>query len=452
MYRSLLLAALLLLGWVAPAGAQTAQGQRGDGLARLLRFPDIHGDTVAFVYAGDIWPAPASGGAARRLTSHPGLELFPKFSPDGRWIAFSGEYAGTRQVFVISAEGGEPRQLTFYNDVAALPPRGGFDNRVLGWTPDGKNVLFRANRVPWSDRMGRPYLVPVAGGMETAAGDSRKAGGVSYSPDGTQIAYTPIERVPGVEALSRRAVAQDVWIYDLEGATRSEQITNTRAHGQAARLDRRHRSTSLRPRVDDEPLRLRHADEADAQGDEPLGLRRALAELRLTATGRLRERRLRLSPRHATRQRGARPHHASTATSPTRVPYFKNVKANIETYSHLAERRARALRRARRHLHRAREGGRDAQPHQTRGRARDDARLVARRHAGSRTSPTAPASTRSTCARGRHGRGAAGHDATATSGASRPSGRPTVALLALRRQEAAPALSSRWRRAATTGG
>src|SRR5688572_338492 len=106
MYRSILLAAVLLLGWAAPAGARPAQTGRGDGLARLLRYPDIHGETIAFVYAGDVWTVPAAGGTARRLTSHPGLELFPKFSPDGRWIAFTGQYAGTRQVYVISADGG----------------------------------------------------------------------------------------------------------------------------------------------------------------------------------------------------------------------------------------------------------------------------------------------------------------------------------------------------------
>src|SRR6185503_16535977 len=95
---------------------------------RLLRQPDIHGDTVAFVYAGDIWLAPASGGDARRLTSGEGMEYFPKFSPDGKWIAFTGDYSGSRQVFVISTDGGAPRQLTFYNDVGPLPRRAGTAN------------------------------------------------------------------------------------------------------------------------------------------------------------------------------------------------------------------------------------------------------------------------------------------------------------------------------------
>ncbi len=73
--------------------------------------------------------------------------MFPKISPDGKWIAFSAEYSGTRQVYVIPSEGGKPKQLTFYNSVGVMPPRGGFDNVVLDWTSDSKNILIRANRV-----------------------------------------------------------------------------------------------------------------------------------------------------------------------------------------------------------------------------------------------------------------------------------------------------------------
>jgi tricorn protease len=76
---------------------------------RLLRMPDIHGDTVVFVYAGDLWTVSAQGGEARRLTSSPGLETNPRFSPDGQWIAFSGEYDGNNDVYVMPARGGEPR-------------------------------------------------------------------------------------------------------------------------------------------------------------------------------------------------------------------------------------------------------------------------------------------------------------------------------------------------------
>jgi tricorn protease len=223
MRRSLVLILLILLAFITNATAQS----QSDGLARLLRFPDIHGDMIAFVYAGDIWTVPASGGTARRLTSHPGLELFPKFSPDGRWIAFSGEYDGTRQVYLISVDGGQPRQLTFHNDTGALPPRGGWDNRVLGWTPDGKYVLFRANRVPYSDRLGRPYLVPLEGGEEQPL-QITESGGASYSPDGTRLAFTPISNEFRGWKRYRGGQSPDVWIYDLKNNT-SEQITNTRA-------------------------------------------------------------------------------------------------------------------------------------------------------------------------------------------------------------------------------
>jgi tricorn protease len=224
MYRLLLTSTLLL---VCAASAAPAQTNGAGEQARLLRFPDIRGDMIAFVYAGDIWTVPSAGGAARRLTSHAGLELFPKFSPDGRWIAFTGEYDGTRQVYVISVDGGEPRQLTFRNDVGPLPPRGGWDNRVLGWTPDGKSVVFRADRVAQSDRLGRPYLVPFEGGMEQPLAIT-ESGGLSYSPDGRRVAFTPISNEFRGWKRYRGGQSPDVWIYDLGGNT-AEQITNTRA-------------------------------------------------------------------------------------------------------------------------------------------------------------------------------------------------------------------------------
>src|SRR6188768_411468 len=117
------------------------------GNSRLLRFPDICAESITFVQAGDIYVVAAAGGTALRLTSHVGQELYPKFSPDCRSIGFSAEYDGTRQVYVMPSAGGEPRQLTWYNDVGPQPVRGGTDYRVLDWTPDGKNILVRANRV-----------------------------------------------------------------------------------------------------------------------------------------------------------------------------------------------------------------------------------------------------------------------------------------------------------------
>ena len=98
---------------------------------------------MVFTYAGDIWTAPATGGSAIRLTAHPGIEVFAKFSPDGKWIAFTGQYDGDEQVYVIPSGGGVPRQLTFYPAKGPLTPRWGWDNQVYGWTRDGKRIIFQ---------------------------------------------------------------------------------------------------------------------------------------------------------------------------------------------------------------------------------------------------------------------------------------------------------------------
>lgn len=218
-----ILAAALLLA-AAPGAAEDADG------ARLLRFPDVHRDFVVFVHGGDVWRAPVAGGVARRLTSHPGQELFPKISRDGRLIAFSAEHSGTRQVYVMPAEGGEPRQLTFHSDVGRMPPRGGFDGWILGWTPavgdsSGK-VLVRMNRTPWGRRMGRYFLVDPDGGLETPL-PLPHGGSASLSPDGRSLAYCPVDREFRTWKRTRGGRAQDVWIYDLE-AHRSHRLTTDR--------------------------------------------------------------------------------------------------------------------------------------------------------------------------------------------------------------------------------
>src|SRR4051795_9998189 len=122
---------------------------------KLLRFPDIYGDRVVFTYGGDLWTAPASGGTAFRLTAHPGVETYAKFSPDGKSIAFTGQYDGDEQVYVIPSTGGEPKQLTYYPAHGPLTPRWGYDNQVYGWSNDGHYVIFRSMRDSWTNSITR---------------------------------------------------------------------------------------------------------------------------------------------------------------------------------------------------------------------------------------------------------------------------------------------------------
>jgi len=134
-------------------GAQNGHG----GQTRLLRTPTVSSTQIGFAYANNIWVAPRAGGSARRLTSFQGQTANPHFSPDGRLIAFSGEYAGNFDVYVVPSEGGEPRRLTWHPGA----------DLVEGWTPDGKSILFSSNRATWSPS-GAPrfWTVPVEGRVE----------------------------------------------------------------------------------------------------------------------------------------------------------------------------------------------------------------------------------------------------------------------------------------------
>ena len=199
---------VLLLSVLLTAGNLFAQ-------TKLLRFPDIYEDTVVFCYGGDLWKAPATGGIAVRLTAHPGLELFPKFSPDGKWIAFTGQYDGDEQVYLIPAEGGIPRRLTYYPAIGPLAPRWGYDNQVYGWTPDGKNVLFRSLRDANIGSVETAlYTVSVEGGLPVKL-PMPTSGAGDLSPDGKRIVYSPLFRDFRTWKRYEGGWAQDLYIFDL---------------------------------------------------------------------------------------------------------------------------------------------------------------------------------------------------------------------------------------------
>src|SRR5713226_4132994 len=163
-----LLCLCFALSFAANSNAQT----------KLLRFPDVHGDKVVFTYAGDLWLASTSGGLATRLTAHPGIEVFAKFSPDGKWIPVTG---------------GVPKQLTFYPARGPLTPRWGYDNQVYGWTPDGKSIVFRSLREHFDLGDNRLYTVSPDGGLPQAL-PMPFSGAGDFSPDGSEVVYSPLFR------------------------------------------------------------------------------------------------------------------------------------------------------------------------------------------------------------------------------------------------------------------
>ncbi len=211
---------LLLYGLMWSCGAAAQEMPEG----RLMRFPDVGKDQVVFSYAGDLWLVSTQGGTARRITTHPGLELFPKFSPDGRWIAFTGQYDGNFNVYVIPSGGGEPRQLTFEPDPIHVPERMGPNNEVITWFPDSRRILFLSRRQTFNGWFGQLYSVGIDGGLPEPL-PVPKGGLTSFSPDGTKIAYNRIFRNFRTWKRYTGGLAQDIWIYDLK-AQHIERITD----------------------------------------------------------------------------------------------------------------------------------------------------------------------------------------------------------------------------------
>ena len=189
--------------------------------ARLLRFPATNGTDVVFSYAGDLWTVPLKGGEARRLTSHIGYEMFARFSPDGKTIAFTGEYDGNREVYSIPAQGGEPVRLTFTatNHRDDLGDRMGPNNIVMTWSPDGKKIVFR-NRTG-DGFEGLLWTVAPNGGMPSRI-PLPEGGWCSYSPDGSKLAYNRVMREFRTWKYYRGGMADDIWIYD----PKAQKVTN----------------------------------------------------------------------------------------------------------------------------------------------------------------------------------------------------------------------------------
>ncbi|MDH4351156.1 MAG: peptidase S41, partial [Gemmatimonadota bacterium] len=196
MFRLTALAALVL--GVTPAVAQAQVD------ARMLRYPDVSGTHISFVYAGDIWVVAREGGTASRLSSPPGEEQYPRFSPDGTQIAFSGNYDGNLDVYVISAMGGTPHRVTYH-------PGG---DRLLDWTPDGKRLLFASGRESGIGRFNQLYLVDAAGGLpEKLPAPYGEIGGLSA--DGRRLAYTTKDVSTRTWKRYLGGLAPDIWVMDL---------------------------------------------------------------------------------------------------------------------------------------------------------------------------------------------------------------------------------------------
>jgi tricorn protease len=169
----------------------------------LARDPALSQTQIVFVFAGDLWTVARAGGEAKRLTAGVGSESGPSFSPDGKWVAFTGQYDGNTDVFVVSAEGGVPRRLTWHPDA----------DIALGWAPDGKRVLFTSSRGSYS-RFQELYLASLDGGLEEKVPLPMGYEG-SFSPDSARIAYVPMRRAFQAWKRYRGGTTTPIWIASL---------------------------------------------------------------------------------------------------------------------------------------------------------------------------------------------------------------------------------------------
>ena len=199
-------ALLALLAAAATARAAEPAFDLPSGPTKMLRSPSVSATHIAFAYAQNIWIVPRAGGDAHRLTSFQGQASNPRFSPDGHWLAFSGEYAGNLDVYVISADGGEPKRLTWHPG----------PDQVQGWTPDGKSVVFTSGRASWAPSPApRFWTVSIAGGPEEPMALARGYQG-RVSPDGGKLAYRMNNSWDEERRNYRGGQNRPVWITDLK--------------------------------------------------------------------------------------------------------------------------------------------------------------------------------------------------------------------------------------------
>lgn len=186
--------------------------------ARMFQYPDVSQTHISFTYGGDVWVVSKEGGTAYKLTSAKGTELLSRFSPDGKKIAFSGNYNGNVDVYVMPSLGGLPTRITHH----------GMSDRLVDWYPDGNNLLFASSRESGKQRFGQFYKVPKEGGLPDKLPIPYAEFG-SVSPDGKKIAYTPRTRAFRTWKRYQGGMAADIYIFDLDKKT-AENITNNIAN------------------------------------------------------------------------------------------------------------------------------------------------------------------------------------------------------------------------------
>lgn len=193
--------------------------------ARLLRFPAVYGDHVVFSYAGDLYTVSSKGGVARKLTNHKGYEMFPRFSPDGKWLAFTGQYDGNTEVYLMEADGGVPKRLTYTAFIGRddVSDRMGPNNIVMTWKNDGKHIVFRSRMYEQNSFIGRLFETDTDGNMHKQIPLPR-GGFCSFSPDDSKMAYNRVFREFRTWKRYRGGMADDIWVHDFK-TKKTVQIT-----------------------------------------------------------------------------------------------------------------------------------------------------------------------------------------------------------------------------------